>query len=439
MPVEQRVLRLRRQENRRCSSPRGAPCRRGPRRRCARHGVHHAPRAARRGRGGVDCRRRRAPSAPSSNMRCIPRQMPRNGTPPAMRRAHRPPSGRAPPWWRRRRRTRPRPAARWRRPRGMTAASSVMRRRSGAASRARRSRFPSAVNTAIIRRLFPSADVAKSTTDRGHERGCRQAGRGYSTPSWTAARRPCAGSGSQAWRRARAAALNDGLDDVVRVLAGKLPDVQRDAGVGGEGDEELLGERGVEGAHHHRGAHRRPSAAGRVPRCPRPPCTSASSMGMAMSAEAARCRACRRAPARTPGPCTMPVSSTVWCAVHLNVALAATPVRSNRPWRPNAVEHVVEERRCPSPRPRRPCRQGRRDRSMSRLLRGARDVRNAFAHCRSPFSSCAHRSRDALPLRPRGPRPYSTGSPQRASGTRRSPRGVPMDDAQAALAAWAHG
>lgn len=44
--------------------------------------------------------------------------------------------------------------------------------------------------------------------------------------------------------------LEHALDHMMGVLPGKLADMKRHARVCGEGDEELLGERRVEGPHH---------------------------------------------------------------------------------------------------------------------------------------------------------------------------------------------
>ena len=183
---------------------------------------------------------------------------------------------------------------------------------------------------------------------------------------------------------------------MVGVLAGKLADVQRDAGVGGEGMKNSFA-----------------SVASKAPTItagtsasqyswPRPEMSTAammraSSMGMAMSPKR-RMPRCRRAPARTPAHDDARVLHRVM-TVHLKVALAAH-LQVEQAVAPERGEHVVEK-----PDARLHVRFARAVKADGQVdvgfLRGARDARNAFAHCCSPFFRRVRGDSGQITLRPK--------------------------------------
>ena len=192
---------------------------------------------------------------------------------------------------------------------------------------------------------------------------------------------------------------------MVGVLAGKLADVQRDAGVGGEGDEELLRQRGIEGAHHHR-RHIGVPVQLAAPRDVHSRHDEGLVHGHGDVAEAADAAlVAERLRERLPHDDARVLHRVM--TVHLKVALAAH-LQVEQAVAPERGEHVVEK-----PDARLHVRFARAVKADGQVdvgfLRGARDARNAFAHCCSPFSRRVRGDSGQITLRPQGVRPRCPG------------------------------
>ena len=207
------------------------------------------------------------------------------------------------------------------------------------------------------------------------------------------------------------------------VLACQLADVQRDAGVGGEGDEELLRQCGIEGAHHHRGNFGVPVQL-TAPRDVHGRHDERLVHGHGDVAEATDAAlVAERLRERLPHDDASVLHRMM--AVHLKVALAAN-LQIEQAVAPERGEHVIEK-----PDARLHVRGARAVKVDGQvdvgLLRGARDVRNAFAHCRSPFFRHVRSDSGQLPLRPRSPRPYFDRISRSAARNSSFSSGLPME------------
>ena len=231
-------------------------------------------------------------------------------------------------------------------------------------------------------------------------------------------RRRCAGfeRDSAARQGARPAALNEASTMWCAFSPAEAADVQRHAGVRGERDEELLGERGVERADDLDGQRPRRSAAGRARKRRTAASTSASSIGT-------NCEPKRAMPRLSPSACANGLAQhdarVLHRVVRVHVDVALARARSGRSGRGGRRRPACGRRRArPSRRPPRPCRRGPActRMSVSFVVRTMLAVRCSLMPVFLPFRNRARRPGTHRSLR--ASRWSRAGSPSRHRRTR---------------------